>query len=279
MRRTPFWLKSKRPMTSASALTKIALIPNQPMDLSGIRVLLQAYYDLGAGLPVTLDIQAAMTDNYCGDNLSRITAIQLLSLLPYYFDTQDSAPPKKGETLNGYLDRLATNADAAGNLALLQRVLATKIAVTRGHATVFGTPPAIFLAGLSQEAAGQYAPAVVSYEKSLQDFDALVPVQIVGHRLAVIKAAHPDEFSQGMTTFLTPEPSRDPRFPFGFPGRPYMPPGPSYGTVPALPIPMTISIPARAPAPVAAPASAPVKAAPPRPPSPAKPPPTDTTTP
>ena len=242
----------------STALNKIALIPNQPMDFAGIRVLQQAIYDAGAGLPVTLDIEGAMTNNYYGDNFSRITAIEFLALLPYYFDTQDSDPPKKGETLNVYLDRLATTTDNADNLALLQRVLATKIAVTRGHPIVFGTPPAIFLAGLSQEAAGQYAPAVVSYEKSLQDFDPLVPVQLVGHRLAAIKAAHPDEFSQGMTTFLTPpEPSRDPRFPFGYPPRPYMPFPPQYATVAALPISMTISIPAHAPAKTAPPANSP----------------------
>jgi len=234
-----------------SVLDKTFAIPSQSTDLSGIRLLEQARFDAGAGLPVTLDVSAATTNNFYGDNISRTTALELLAILPYYFGTEKSDLPHEGETLNDYLDRLAASANTAGNLALLQRVIATKIAVTRDHPIIFGTQPAIFLAGLSQEAAGQYAPAVVSYEKSLQEFDALTPIKIVGDRLAAIKAAHPNEFAQGMTSFLTPQPlpTMDPRFPPGWPGqypgfpRPY--PYPPNLTS-ALPIPMTLSIPARA---------------------------------
>jgi hypothetical protein len=222
----------------STAINRISHIPNHP-DLLALITLEQAREDVVAGLPITLSLKDPMGDTYFGDNISRITALELLAILPYYFNTENSDPPKHGETLNDYLDRLTSSSDASGNLALLQRVLAVKVAIIRGNEQDFGAPIEKVLAGLTQEADGQYASAVVSYETALKDYDPMLPVKVMGDRLAAIKTAHPDEYNQGMTTFLTPEPVPVPGFPWQQPRM-----FPRRNLVSVMPIPMNISIPA-----------------------------------
>jgi hypothetical protein len=243
------------------ALPKLARIANQSpglmWDWSELVALEQARDDLLAGLPVSLDLKRTVNGPVFGDFLSRIEAMELLVILPYYFQTQHSNPPKKDETVTAYLDRLAHTANQAGDLALLQRVIAAKYALKTAHdeptpppafypSSPWGTPPppppatTRFLAGLSQEAAEQYVPAVVSYEEALKNSDNTTPLDIIGSRLATIRAAHPDDFANGLSAFLTPPPVSQ------FPG---MPPPMQPITVTVFPIPQTISIQPPVPAP------------------------------
>jgi hypothetical protein len=69
----------------------------------------------------------------------------------------------------------------------------------------------------------------------------LVPPKIVGHRLDAIKATHPDDYSQGVTLFLTPPPQ--PQYPMM--GVPNNPSGSPVATI--LPIPLSLPVAARAP--------------------------------
>ena len=215
----------------------------QPWDWSGLRTLAKARADTLAGLTISLDLNSAMNEPVWGENISRIISMDLLDILPRYFDTQVSEPPKTNETVSAYLDRISSTASADGNLALLQRVIAVKVALGTASQNIASNGTRQFLAGLTQDAAGQYAPAVVSYENSLKDPDDFLPTKIVGERLAAIKAAHPDEFGKGLTTFMTPTPID----PFARPGMaPWMQRGPFGGPlgnqISVLPIPMTISI-------------------------------------
>jgi tetratricopeptide (TPR) repeat protein len=233
-----------------TALNQINAIPTRPIDLSDISTLQKQRVDAEAGLPVTLDLKAAVSGKSYGDDISRIENMELMALLPFYLETGKSNPPKAGEKVDSYLGRVAEEANAEDNLALLQRALAAQKGLADAENP--SNPPGIdsvtqFLAGLSQEAAGEYAQAVTTYEKALGTYEPLLPVKVVGDRLAAIKAAHPDEFAKGLSDFTNPvtAPGYQPGFPPGF--RPGWPPGyPGYPSqvVNELPIPLVISIPA-----------------------------------
>jgi hypothetical protein len=54
------------------------------------------------------------------------------------------------------------------------------------------------LAGLNQETAGQYAPAVVSYEQALKFPNTYLPAKFIGDRLNNIQKNHPAEYADGL---------------------------------------------------------------------------------
>ncbi len=247
--------KIKQPDDFQKMLPELARVPGPnpqtPWDWSWLASMDKTRLDAVAGLPVSLNFQSYLNGPYWGDNISRIVAMELLASLPYYFGTDVSDPPKPNETVSDYLERLSGDAETAGNLALLQRVIAVKVALVNPGRNVMsgGTPQ--FLAGLSQEAAGQFAPAVVSYENALKNVENSLPVHIVGERLAAIQKEHPDEFEKGMASFTAPPPPINLWPGYGIPpwNRPGIPGMPGYqgpNPVTVLPIPMAISIPARA---------------------------------
>jgi hypothetical protein len=225
-----------------TAVNEIGKIPNPPVDLSDISTLQKQRVDVEAGLPVTLDLKAAVSGHTYGDDISRIENMELLALLPYYLETHNSNPPKPGETVVSYLNRLETEADAAGNLALLQRALAVHDGLDNAENQNPADATSQFLGGLSQDAAGEYEQAVATYEKALQTYSPLLSAKIVGDRLAAIKAAHPDEFAKGLADALAPPlPNVQLGMPGWQPGYPrFYPPQ----TIAELPIPLVISIPA-----------------------------------
>ena len=247
-------------------LEQTSTVPGyQPWDWSEFIALARARDNALAGLPFTIDFQKAVNGPEYGDDWSRITAMELLYLLPYYFDTEVSAPPKEGESLAAYLDRIVAQANGDGNLALVQRVTAVQASLTGSanetNPTVSGTSQ--FLAGLSHDAAGQYDLAVNSYEHALQEADSSLQIKVVGDRLAAIKKDHPDDFEKGWATFVTPPPPNTDSY-----GRSYGSPNmqnPAFGNRPwivsVLPIPGTISIPAKTtpPATNSAPAAPPAE--------------------
>ena len=240
-------------------LARVGAAPGMgPWDWSGLQSLAKARDDAIAGLAVDLNVNQVMNGPVWGDNVSRIEAMELLAILPYYLGTEASDPPKGTETVTAYLDRLAATASAGGNLPLLQRALAMKVALGTTRDSTNGPAPGTqqFLSGLSLDAAGQYELAVIAYEHALTGPDFFLPVKIVSDRLAAIKAAHPDDFQKGLTTFLTPP---EPVSPYGNPmlppwarPNPYNPYAPYNRPVTPLPLPMTITIPAM-PAPASAP--------------------------
>jgi len=59
-----------------------------------------------------------------------------------------------------------------------------------------------FLAAWNQETAGQYAPAVISYQLALRVPSDSVPVKIIAEHLAAIQRDHPKEYEEGMQLYL-----------------------------------------------------------------------------
>ena len=273
----PILAKITKPEDLEPALPQLARVgaaPGMgPWDWSGLQSLAKARDDAIAGLAVDLNVNQVMNGPVWGDNISRIEAMELLVILPHYLGTEVSEPPKGNETVTAYLDRLAADASTGGNLPLLQRALAMKVALGTTRDSTNGPAPGTqqFLAGLSLDAGGQYEPAVIAYEHALTGPDVFLPVKIVSDRLAAIKAAHPDEFQKGLTAFLTPP---EPVSPYGNPmlppwarPTPFNPYAPYNRPVTPLPLPMTITIPATS-APAAAPATTNAPAG--NPPSPAR---------
>ena len=251
--------KIQKPADVETYLGQLEAVPPPPgfgpWDWTALIALGKANADATSGFNTSVDLKQAMTGPDWGFELSRVTAIELLSILPHYLNTDVAAPPRDKETVNAYLDRIASEAAAAGNLALLQRTIAVKVAL--GTASGGAAPGTVrFLAGLSQETAGQFAPAVNSYENALTQPDLFLPAKIVGDRLAAIKATQPDDFDKGMTSFLSPPMPVDLSDPFMRqrmmmnPAMMMMPGQPPYGfpgsrpfEVSVLPIPMTLTIP------------------------------------
>jgi hypothetical protein len=81
------------------------------------------------------------------------------------------------------------------------------------------------LAGLNQEAAGQYVMAVASYEGALRSTSPFVPVKFIGAHLAAIQKDHPPDYAEGLEQPAVPM--------YGNPyARPIMPGYPLYRTFP-----------------------------------------------
>jgi hypothetical protein len=221
--------------------------PSHPLDWSQLTEMEKMRQRAVAGLPFTLDLRRGYEGTIWGQIYTQVVAREYLAILPYYFGTNKSDPPEKDETLIDYLDRLSESANNAGDLALLQRVVAVKIGLTsRPDAQVPNPSVQQFLAGLSEDAGGQYVAAVVSYDKALKDSDGLLPVKIVGDRLAFIKESHPEDYAKGTTIFLMPE-TYDP-----FPNMQAMARGPFAPPLPpltVLSIPMVIAVPTPTPPP------------------------------
>jgi hypothetical protein len=230
---------------------------NRGLDWSQLDNFYKQYSSVKAGLPVSLDLNTVFDGPVMGTGVSHLKALLLRYMLPRYFGTEESNPPRSGETIRAYLERLRNSAIAKEDWPMLQKVMGVELRLS------FGKPPDIFndrngftgsqcfLAGLSQEAAGQYAMAVKSYEDALKRTDTLIPSKVVGKRLAAIQAAHPDEFEQGLEVFLTPpsNPLDNPGFNMGYrnifnmPGRPeYVPPSNIFSV---LPLTQVVNIPGR----------------------------------
>jgi hypothetical protein len=113
-------------------------------------------------------------------------------------------PLQPDETLQQYLDRMMTDAETDADGPLMQRIHEVENAIgQRADSTDLGPLFASLTAAKSQEQAGEFAPAVSSYETALSSGSSLVPAQVIGERLAAIKKAHPDDYSKGMDMFLS----------------------------------------------------------------------------
>ena len=150
---------------------------------------------------------------------------QLLAVtLPRYLDLPGSIKARPGEGPIDFLDRRKADALAAGDYLGAAKADEARTFLRDGgsQSGAESTQAAYFIMADRQDVARQYALAVASYEHALATGTNLIPAKAIGDRLDAIKAAHPQEFQQGLDVYLMPPAPR------GYPIGPYGPYGP-YG--------------------------------------------------
>lgn len=215
----------------------------------------RSYQEFQAGLGTNIDV--ATNSNPTPTSLIPLKNQLLLLVLPRYITAPPHIKPKASEGVVEFLNRVAAEAKAAGDMALASRSKEALRQMQRSSSYTSGDTAALsnFQAAQNQEIAGQYMLAVVSYQTALKSGSDTVPAKLIGERLADIKKNHPEEFEKGMERFLTPPPVQmaNPmmnRYPVGmpgFPGRPDITPTPT-----PTPEPPKLVIPPPTPAPAKA---------------------------
>ncbi len=162
-------------------------------ELSGI---FQAYSNYKAGMPGQFTLS--------GNNDTLPLRAELIRLVaPRFLDLDEKSKPVENETIQAYLDRMMTMARQTADARLIARVLELQDMLggkqSDAASTAFLKP---LLAAQNQEIAGQFPPAVVSYEVALKSGGEFVPAEAIGAHLEAIKKAHPEEYQQGMQLFL-----------------------------------------------------------------------------
>ncbi len=173
----------------------------------------RAYHEFKAGLPTNLEV--FLMETRYSSNYSMLLRAQVIALvLPRYLGLPEETKPKPGEGLHTFLDRVATDALAKHNYVLAARARQFDYSMKYGSQEMQGPQAASFIAAQNQEEAQQYAQAVASYQKTLAIGTDVVPVKVIGERLAAIHKEHPMEYQEGLQQFLVP-PQRnfDPRRP------------------------------------------------------------------
>lgn len=174
-----------------------------------LAVIDQAYQNFKAGLPVSLDFitGTAETNGIAGDATSaRLKAKLLLLILPRLAGAPEKTAAKSGEDAIALADRMIREAGERGDIGGCVRAIEVSQRLKRGTTTMAAVPSPLgfFRAGQSQEAAGQKAAAVISYQNSLAAGCDLTLAGLIGKRLEAIKRENPDDYKQAMESLLNP---------------------------------------------------------------------------
>ena len=163
----------------------------------------RTYREFQAGLPTKLEAWSTQTPDRTSPAVTPLKVQLLLLVLPRYLDVPADLNPQPRETVQAYLQRIVDQARARADSALMTRARDAQRFFATGYnpfsidmATTFMT------AAKNQEAAGQYMLAVVSYQNVLRNGGEAAPAKLIGEKLAALKAAHPQEYDEGMKIFL-----------------------------------------------------------------------------
>ena len=239
-----------------------------PIDaaLKALRPLNDAYVQWKSGLAVKLDIPLGQFE--AGDLQTSLIPLraQLITLaLPRVLGLPPRIKANPGEGAYDFLKRTEVDAIAKGDFLLAARARDTGRQLLeakpsderpqpgmpnfyRRMAPQFGpfgddTPPVsndseaadLYQIAHNQDIAGQYAHAVNFYEQALAVGSDLVPPKVIGDRLAAIKSEHPDDFKNGLDTYLSPPWLHYPGLPPGMKRRAGFPNRPEPGSTLAVP--------------------------------------------
>ena len=204
----------------------VQMLFNSLAALSGI------YREFQAGLPTKLDplLDDASRRQMWDEVLAPVRAQLIKLMLPRYLGLPAEVKARANEGVQEFLDRIVRDAVNKGEFLLAARADETRTALREGKPSESQahTQAQLYVTAHNQEAAGQFALAVCSYQQALASGTTLVPPEAIGQRLTRIKAEHPEEFQAGMEAFLTPRaPGPPPGYPHGI-GGPFVPHGP-YG--------------------------------------------------
>ena len=225
-------------------------------DNVGPREILQAlgrlekcYREFLAGLPVKVEVLQPQSESLGSIETAKLIELRaaiLLLVLPRALDLPAEFSPTGGETVDGFLSRAMTDATRRDDLGVSLRIaeLRQLLASSANFSDKDTEALRQYAAGRNQATAGQYLLAVVSLQNALKSGSQLVPPEKTGALLETIRKEHPEEFSQGMTEFLTPRST--PEFDYSrMPFRGYRPPHGRFpdsdprqgGTTIVLPVP------------------------------------------
>ena len=196
-----------------AARTKANALVTELQLLGGI------YNDYRAGLPTTVErllTRISGADSPAPQMLG--LREQLLRLVcARQLNVENRFKPGAQEPFQDYLKRVMADAQERCDVRLIVHVkeLQTRADAWSSHVSNQSYSPSqvnlqSLLAAQNQEEAGQYVPAVISYQAALKTGGDLVPAKAIGTRLDAIKAAHPTEFEKGMELSLR-EPAADRR--------------------------------------------------------------------
>ena len=172
----------------------------------------EIYNTYQTGLPTSVE---SLTNHYGATQQQPPAEVQnlkaeLLRLLcARQFSVEARFKPNADEPIPDYLDRLLADARERGDARMIMRVreMQRQTSPRTGSYTVPTSTEATgalqaIMAAQNQEEAGQFIPAVVSYENALKNGSDVVPAKAIGARLDAIKSAHPTEYEKGMQISL-----------------------------------------------------------------------------
>lgn len=185
-----------------------AEMPDLQHTIKSLTLLVGAYQDFQAGLPVKLEL--VLNDPARAEPLGALLSPVRGQLVKLALGRHVGAPPelkiKPDEGAQEFLDRVIVDAAARADFMLATRARATQNLLREGKTEVSKerSQAELFINGYNQERAGQFALAVTSYERALASGTDIVPPKAIGERLARIKAEYPREFEEGLQAFLNP---------------------------------------------------------------------------
>jgi hypothetical protein len=171
--------------------------------LNALVALEKAYREFEAGLPTSLE--AAMNPpDFRAVDMVQLRVQLLLLMLPRFIGTPPELKPQAGETTQAFVEKVITLARDRGDWAMMVRARDAKRILSRGNQFFTNAGLLAFIAGLNQEAAGQYMLAVISYQNALKNGTDDISPKLIGEKLEAIKAAHPAEYEQGVAAVVGP---------------------------------------------------------------------------
>ena len=180
--------------------------------ISELQSYAEIYHTYQAGLPVSIESltnRSWSTPQQPPAEVQNIKAQLLRLLCVRALNLENRLKPDANEAISGYLDRVLTDAREHGDARLILRVrdIQRQISPRTGAYTVPNSTAGTdalqaMLAAQNQEEAGQFIPAVVSYENALKNGSDVVPAKTIGARLDAIKSAHPVEYEKGLRISL-----------------------------------------------------------------------------
>ena len=235
-----------------------------------LNTLEQGYEAIQAGLPFsvyTLNFPNKLT-------FAPLRSQLIILMFSRSFTTYKGPAAGPGDTPESFLEHVVADATSREDWVLLRQAFYARSTlhqynVYAQYTNVATAGADALLDAVNQETAGQYAPAVVSYEQALKVADPDIPAKFIGRRLAGIEKDHPAEYAAGLKAVNDAATSAAAAA--ATPMNMYSRFGYPYGFPPPASAPAPVPIPAVAPSPNAAATTSPsTNAPPPAPPAPGK---------
>ena len=198
-----------RHASSAAGYFEVRSVESQALKVS-LAQIDALYQSHKAGLPVSLASVIGSGDNLGNPNdaiSARLKAKLLLLILPRLAGAPETTAAKPGEDAIALIGRIIREAGERGDISACIRALEVRQSLEPWAKAKepADNPLTKCRAGLGQEAAGQNALAVVSYQNALSAGCDPALAKLIGKRLDAIRQAHPDVYKQAMEDLTAPQ--------------------------------------------------------------------------